>query len=112
MSYQALYRKYRPKTFDGIIGQNNITSTLANQIAAGKIVHAYLFCGSRGTGKTSTAKIFARAINCQNENDVGGRFFKRFQKGVIGAVSQHMHFINDINFILAASWHKFDVFAK
>ena len=64
MSYQALYRKYRPKTFDGIIGQNHITDTLANQIQAGKIVHAYLFCGSRGTGKTSTAKIFARAINC------------------------------------------------
>ena len=66
MSYQALYRKYRPKTFEGIIGQSHITSTLANQIAAGKIVHAYLFCGSRGTGKTSTAKIFAKAINCQN----------------------------------------------
>lgn len=64
MSYQALYRKYRPKTFDGLIGQEHITKTLANQIAAGKIVHAYLFCGSRGTGKTSTAKIFARAINC------------------------------------------------
>ena len=64
MSYQALYRKYRPTTFDGIIGQNHITDTLANQIQAGKIVHAYLFCGSRGTGKTSTAKIFARAINC------------------------------------------------
>ena len=66
MSYQALYRKYRPKTFDGLIGQQHITKTLANQIAAGKIVHAYLFCGSRGTGKTSTAKIFARAINCQS----------------------------------------------
>lgn len=66
MIYQALYRKYRPKTFDEIIGQKHITDTLANQVKAGKIVHAYLFCGSRGTGKTSTAKVFARAINCQN----------------------------------------------
>lgn len=68
MTYQALYRKYRPTTFDGLIGQKHITDTLANQIASGKIVHAYLFCGSRGTGKTSTAKIFARAINCQSPN--------------------------------------------
>ena len=69
MIYQALYRKYRPKTFDGIIGQEHITQTLANQVRAGKFVHAYLFCGSRGTGKTSTAKIFAHAINCvDNQN--------------------------------------------
>ena len=64
MVYQALYRKYRPKTFDEVIGQDHIVSTLSNQVKAGKIVHAYLFTGSRGTGKTSTAKIFARAINC------------------------------------------------
>lgn len=64
--YQALYRKYRPKTFEEIVGQDHITKTLANQIKNNQIGHAYLFTGSRGTGKTSTAKIFARAINCTN----------------------------------------------
>ena len=64
--YQALYRKYRPKTFDEIVGQDHITTTLKSQVKSGKIGHAYLFTGSRGTGKTSTAKIFAKAINCLN----------------------------------------------
>lgn len=64
--YLALYRKYRPQTFDEVIGQSHIIRTLVNQIKNDKIGHAYLFCGSRGTGKTSTAKIFARAINCEN----------------------------------------------
>lgn len=64
--YQALYRKYRPKTFDQIVGQEHITQTLANQIQTNQVGHAYLFTGSRGTGKTSTAKIFARAVNCLN----------------------------------------------
>ena len=64
--YLALYRKYRPQNFDEMIGQQHIVQTLVNQIKNDKIGHAYLFCGSRGTGKTSTAKIFARAINCQN----------------------------------------------
>ena len=64
MSYTALYRKYRPKTFDDVIGQEPITATLTNQIKLGKISHAYLFSGSRGTGKTSCAKIFAKAVNC------------------------------------------------
>ncbi|MBQ8451729.1 MAG: DNA polymerase III subunit gamma/tau [Clostridia bacterium] len=68
--YLALYRKYRPQTFDEVIGQNHIVTTLKNQIKMDKISHAYLFTGSRGTGKTSTAKIFARAINC--ENNVNG----------------------------------------
>ncbi len=67
--YLALYRKYRPRTFEEIIGQNHIVKTLKNQIKLGKIGHAYLFCGSRGTGKTSTAKIFAKAINCENPKD-------------------------------------------
>lgn len=62
--YLALYRKYRPKKFADVIGQNHIIKTLQNQIALDKVGHAYLFCGSRGTGKTSTAKIFAREINC------------------------------------------------
>ncbi len=64
--YLALYRKYRPQNFDEVIGQNHIIQTLKNQIASDKIGHAYLFCGSRGTGKTSTAKIFAKAINCSS----------------------------------------------
>ena len=64
MSYLALYRKYRPKTFDEVIGQNHITQTLSHQVETGAISHAYLFTGTRGTGKTSCAKIFAKAINC------------------------------------------------
>ena len=64
MSYLSIYRRFRPQTFDKVIGQEHITKTLINQIKADKIGHAYLFCGTRGTGKTSTAKIFAKAINC------------------------------------------------
>ena len=64
MSYLALYRKYRSKTFDEIVGQQHITTSLINQIKNNEISHAYLFTGTRGTGKTSIAKIFARAINC------------------------------------------------
>ena len=67
--YLALYRKYRPQTFDQVVGQNHIVKTLVNQIKFDKISHAYLFTGSRGTGKTSIAKIFARAINCTNLKD-------------------------------------------
>lgn len=66
MAYTALYRKFRPQTFGGIIGQEHIVRTLKNQMKTGRASHAYLFCGTRGTGKTSTAKIFARAINCPN----------------------------------------------
>ncbi|WP_313233774.1 DNA polymerase III subunit gamma/tau [Tissierella praeacuta] len=62
--YQALYRQYRPKTFDEVLGQKHITITLKNQIQKENIGHAYLFSGTRGTGKTSTAKIFSRAVNC------------------------------------------------
>ena len=69
MSYTALYRKYRPQTFDEVVGQNHITRTLKNQIISGRVGHAYLFNGSRGTGKTSSAKILARAINCLNPKD-------------------------------------------
>ena len=66
MAYQALYRKWRPLTFDDVVGQEHITQTLKNEIVNGKLAHAYLFCGTRGTGKTSTAKILARAVNCLN----------------------------------------------
>ncbi|MBQ4347403.1 MAG: DNA polymerase III subunit gamma/tau [Firmicutes bacterium] len=69
MSYQALYRKYRPGTFSGVIGQEHITRTLKTQVKTGRVSHAYLFCGTRGTGKTSTAKILAKAINCTSPVD-------------------------------------------
>jgi len=69
MSYTALYRKWRPQRFDQVKGQTAVVSTLQNQIKLGKIGHAYLFCGSRGTGKTSVAKIFAKAVNCENPVD-------------------------------------------
>ena len=64
--YQALYRKWRPKVFEDVLGQSHITDTLKNQIVSHKLSHAYLFSGSRGTGKTSTAKILSRAVNCEN----------------------------------------------
>lgn len=64
--YQALYRKYRPLQFSDVVGQEAVTRTLMGQIAAGKVGHAYLFTGTRGTGKTSCAKIFARAVNCEH----------------------------------------------
>lgn len=69
MAYQALYRKWRPLTFDDVVGQEHITKTLKNELMNGRVAHAYLFCGTRGTGKTSTAKIFARAINCPHSVD-------------------------------------------
>ncbi len=64
MAYQALYRKYRPVTFDDVVGQEHVTETLKNQLNSGKIFHAYLFTGTRGTGKTTCAKILSRAVNC------------------------------------------------
>lgn len=69
MDYKALYRKFRPKVFSEVIGQEHVTETLKNQIVTENIGHAYLFSGIRGTGKTSTAKIFARALNCLNSTD-------------------------------------------
>ena len=69
MSYQALYRAWRPDTFTEIVGQDAITRTLRRQVSTGRIAHAYLFCGTRGTGKTSAAKVLSRAINCLNPRD-------------------------------------------
>ncbi len=67
--YQVLYRKYRPKVFADVYGQDHVTSTLKNEICEGRISHAYLFTGSRGTGKTTCAKILAKAVNCENCHD-------------------------------------------
>ena len=69
MAYQALYREWRPKNFNDVVGQEHITTTLKNQIINDRIAHAYLFCGTRGTGKTSTAKVFAKALNCLDLQD-------------------------------------------
>ena len=69
MSYTALYRKYRPSEFEDVKGQEHIVTTLKNQIKADRIGHAYLFCGTRGTGKTTVAKIFAKAVNCEHPVD-------------------------------------------
>ena len=82
--YLALYRKYRPANFDEVVGQEHITTSLRNQIKNNTISHAYLFCGTRGTGKTSIAKIFARSINCENTvngsagSDVSSLFLHSF----------------------------------
>ena len=69
MSYTALYRKWRPDSFDDVKGQDHIVTTLKNQIISGRVGHAYLFCGTRGTGKTTIAKIFAKAVNCEHPVD-------------------------------------------
>ncbi|WP_252243284.1 MULTISPECIES: DNA polymerase III subunit gamma/tau [unclassified Clostridium] len=69
MGYTALYREWRPRTFNDVVGQEHITTTLKNEILNDRIAHAYLFCGTRGTGKTSTAKVMAKALNCFNIQD-------------------------------------------
>ena len=70
MSYTAMYRKFRPQRFEDVKGQDHIVTTLENQIKSGRIGHAYLFCGTRGTGKTSVAKLFAKAINCEHPDGI------------------------------------------
>src|SRR2546423_5762594 len=69
----SLYRRHRPKTFDDVVGQDHVVRTLRNAIEQGKVHHAYLFVGSRGTGKTSMAKILAASLNCQGEAGGGAR---------------------------------------
>ena len=69
MAYKALYRTYRPNSFEEVAGQSHIVQTLKHAIEQNKIAHAYLFCGPRGTGKTSIAKIFAKTINCESKDN-------------------------------------------
>jgi DNA polymerase III subunit gamma/tau len=71
VDYMALYRKYRPQTFDDVIGQGHVTTTLAREVAEGRIAHAYLFAGPRGTGKTTTARILAKSLNCEDRQPGG-----------------------------------------
>ena len=69
MEYQTLYRKWRPQTFNEVIGQGHIINTLKNELKSSRLKHAYLFCGTRGTGKTTIARLLARAVNCTNPQD-------------------------------------------
>ena len=69
--YIVSARKYRPATFDSVVGQTALTTTLKNAVKSGKLAHAYLFCGPRGVGKTTTARIFAKAINCEHPTSEG-----------------------------------------
>ena len=73
MPAQALYLKWRPQTFDDVIGQEHITRTLQNALRQERVRHAYLFSGPRGTGKTSTARLLAKAVNCQGEDPPAAR---------------------------------------
>ena len=112
MGYTALYRKFRPLTFSEMVGQEHITRTLRNQIISNRVGHAYLFNGGRGTGKTSSAKILARAINCLNPKDgepcneceickglLNGRNDININENGINQAIQAQHFLKDIHFL-------------
>lgn len=90
MSYTALYRKFRPDTFADVKGQDHIVTTLKNQLKAGRIGHAYLFTGTRGTGKTTVAKIFARTVNCENPTEDGPCGECRICKAIAAGASMNV----------------------
>ena len=75
MSYQVIARKYRPQLFDGVVGQRLITETLKNAILHDRVAHGYIFSGARGVGKTTTARILAKALNCTGDQEKGGPTF-------------------------------------
>lgn len=102
MAHQAIYRKWRPMIFEDIVGQTHITKTLKNQIVSGKIGHAYLFCGTRGTGKTTCAKVLARAVNCLDNHNGSPCNECEICKGILNGS------ILDVNEIDAASNRKID----
>lgn len=102
MAHQAIYRKWRPMVFEDIVGQSHITKTLKNQIITGKIGHAYLFCGTRGTGKTTCAKVLSRAVNCLDNHDGSPCNKCEICRGIINGS------ILDVNEIDAASNRKID----
>lgn len=102
MAHQAIYRKWRPMVFEDIVGQSHITKTLKNQIVSGKVGHAYLFCGTRGTGKTTCAKVLARAVNCLNNTSGSPCNECEICRGIIDGS------ILDVNEIDAASNRKID----
>lgn len=90
MSYMALYRKFRPQTFADVKGQEHIVTTLKNQLKANRIGHAYLFTGTRGTGKTTVAKIFARTVNCENPTEDGPCMQCRICKAIASGASMNV----------------------
>lgn len=90
MSYTALYRKFRPDTFESVKGQDHIVTTLTNQLKANRIGHAYLFTGTRGTGKTSVAKIFAKTVNCENPTEMGPCGECRICKAIAAGASMNV----------------------